>query len=88
MRRGLGHAAQVVFEWPVWVGECNWFIPPSLFILLIIQFTFPFLPLDPAVTMGTMFTVAFHWLLKQLLFPFHPVSSHFQLGHGDVAVTG
>lgn len=55
-------------------------VHPSLFIPSVIQFAFPFLPLDPAVTMGTMFTVAFHWLLEKLLFPF-PL---FHLGHRAV----
>lgn len=53
------------------------FVLPSLFIpFLIIRFTFPFLPLDPAVTMGTVLTVAFHWLRKSSIFPF-PVSFPF-----------
>lgn len=73
----LGHTPWVLFLRPGWAGKCNWFIRPSLFIPLIIRFTFPFLPLDPAVTMGTMFTVAFHWLLEKLLSPFPPVSFHF-----------
>lgn len=65
---------KVVFEQPGWVGGCNWFIHPFLFIPLIIRFTFPFLPLDPAVTMGTMFIVVIHWLLEKLIFPFPPLS--------------
>lgn len=68
---------QVVFEWPGLAGGCNWFVSPCLFIPLIIRFAFPFLPLDPAVTMGTVFTVAFHWLLAKLLSPFPPVSFPF-----------
>ena len=76
LRRGghsvVRHAAPVVAERPGWAGGCNRFVCPSLFIPLIIRFTFPFLPLDPAVTMGTMFTVAFHWLLERLLLPFSP----------------
>lgn len=59
-------------------------VHPSLLIPSVIQFAFPFLPLDPAVTMGTMFTVTFLWLLEKLLFPF-PL---FYLGHGAVAVRG
>lgn len=64
------------------------FVLPSLFIpFLIIRFTFPFLPLDPAVTMGTVFTVAFHWLRKSSVFPFASLSP-FPVWTGSCAVRG